>query len=393
MKFIDLFAGIGGFHYGFERANDIEEAQSKSDKESWTNSSDFNRESSAQGRSKPAFSCVWANEFNKYAASIYKKRFPKTVLSTADIRTVNANEIPSHDLLCAGFPCQAFSIAGKRKGFNDTRGTLFFEIARILKAKRPRLFLLENVKGLLSHEEGRTFATILSTLQELGYWVEWQVLNSKDFSVPQNRERVFIAGHLGRKGEQAIFPIRQSSKVSVGKNGETQKSRQGVCSTLRAGYSRVQGGGETYIQEGSGLMELTEGKSQGYRVYSPEGVASTIAGNAGGVGAKTGLYEVGALRSFPRTNNPEQDKLNGRSQRVELRKDGVSNTLSSVEKDNYVFGNKQIRRLTPVECERLQAFPDNWTEGLSDTQRYKCLGNAVTTNVIQAIGEKIKECD
>src|SRR3990167_5374578 len=163
MKFIEMFAGIGGFRHGLE---------------------------------KHRFKCVWANEIDKYACKIYRKNFGDKELFEGDIRAVDAISIPDHDLLCAGFPCQSFSIAGKRGGFEDTRGTLFFEIARIASVKRPELLLLENVKGLLSHDSGRTFGTILTTLSDLGYFLEWQVLNSKDFRVPQNRERVFIVGHL-----------------------------------------------------------------------------------------------------------------------------------------------------------------------------------------------------
>ena len=216
MKYIELFAGIGGFGLALNRLG---------------------------------HECVYANEWDKYAAQIYNRRFsdnryfgeektegelstertsvesessessvnsrkPTPVLcDTRDIRTVPTSEIPNHDLLVAGFPCQAFSIAGKRRGFNDTRGTLFFEIARILKDKQPKFFILENVKGLLSHDNGNTFKTIISTLTELGYDLQWQVLNSKNFGVPQNRERVFIVGHIRGQPRPQVFPI---TKISTG---------------------------------------------------------------------------------------------------------------------------------------------------------------------------------
>ena len=198
-------------------------------------------------------------------------------------------EVPDFDLLVGGFPCQAFSIAGKRGGFEDTRGTLFFEIARAIREKQPRLFLLENVKGLLSHDKGKTFLTILTTLDELGYDLQWQVLNSKNFGVPQNRERVFIVGHLRGTSRPEVFPIGEND---------------GLC------------------------HEQSKERNQ-------------------------------------TTKKDLQDSQNRR---------GYS---------------QRIRRLTPTECERLQGFPDGWTEGLSDTQRYKCLGNAVTTNVITAIMERL----
>ena len=310
MKFISLFAGIGGFDLALTR----------------------------QGHE-----CVWANEWDKYAAQIYDKNFNQNTQSlsevkqdqegrdrtlnqdrsdslllghsqstgnridTRDIRTVPTEEIPDHDLLVGGFPCQAFSIAGKRGGFDDTRGTLFFEIARILREKHTRLFILENVKGLLSHDNGNTFKTIISTLVELGYDIQWQVLNSKNFGVPQNRERVFIIGNLRGTSRPEVFPVTSNSRKDVGiKYGEQKQTE--IASTICVDY----------------------GKNQ---------------------------YQ---------------------SQYVDIN--------PSV----YFFGMpKSIRRLTPIECERLQGFPDNWTAGVSDTQRYKMCGNAVTVNVVEYIVSKL----
>ena len=162
--------------------------------------------------------------------------------------------MPDFDLLCAGFPCQAFSIAGKREGFADARGTLFFEIARLLKAKRPQYFILENVPGLLSHDKGRTFCTILSTLSQLGYHVEWKVLNSKDFGVPQARKRVYIVGYLDFRCAGKILPEPETN--------------------------------------GAALVQIRAG-SKGKRVYSPKGLSCTLTSQAGGMGGKTGLYDVG----------------------------------------------------------------------------------------------------
>src|SRR3990167_7409423 len=137
--------------------------------------------------------CIGFSEIDKYAITTYTKHFP-THKNFGDAAKINPDELPDFDLLCGGFPCQSFSIAGKRRGFQDTRGTLFFEIARILEVKRPKLVLLENVKGLLNHNKGETFKVILQTLEELRYEAQWMVLNSKFFGVPQNRERVFIIG-------------------------------------------------------------------------------------------------------------------------------------------------------------------------------------------------------
>ena len=158
IKYLSLFSGIGGFEYGMQQ-------------------------------SKQEFECIGFSEIDKYAKSVYKKHFPNH-FDWGDVTLIRTKQLPDFDLLVGGFPCQAFSIAGKRRGFDDTRGTLFFEIARILKDKRPRYFLLENVKGLLSHDKGETFKRILEVLSDLGYNVEWEVLNSKNYGVPQQRESV-----------------------------------------------------------------------------------------------------------------------------------------------------------------------------------------------------------
>lgn len=178
MKFLDLFAGIGGFRLGMEAAG---------------------------------HECIGFCEIDKFARASYKAiHDTRGEIELHDITAVSDESIQSigHvDVICGGFPCQAFSIAGNRRGFEDTRGTLFFEIARFASILKPRILVLENVKGLLSHDKGRTFETILEALDELGYNVEWQVLNSKDFGVPQNRERVFIIGRLRGTSERKVFPI------------------------------------------------------------------------------------------------------------------------------------------------------------------------------------------
>lgn len=376
MKFIDLFAGIGGFRYGLQKVEI--ESESSSD-----------NESGASQHGQRAFHCVWSNEWDKYANQIYTKHFGEC--DSRDIRTIDTKDIPDHDLLCAGFPCQSFSIAGKRLGFEDTRGTMFFEIARIIRDKRPRYFLLENVKGLLSHDEGKTFQTILGVLSDLGYEYQWQVLNSKNFGVPQNRERVFIIGHLRETSRPEVFPIGESYSISHQTKYAEQAGRSRISSTIDARYGSLRNAGETYLHYIGGIkgkrdMWLKDNKqnsrnfSQGQRVYSSDGIASTIAGNAGGLGGKTGLYAIPVL-----TPDRMEKRQNGRR----FKNDGdPAFTLTSQDKHG-VYDGLNIRRLTPIECERLQGFPDNWTEGISDTQRYKCLGNAVTTLVITEIGRKL----
>lgn len=312
---------------------------------------------------------VGACEIDKYARSVYSKRFPNIPI-WEDARTINPNDLPDFDILCAGFPCQAFSLAGKRLGFEDTRGTLFYEIARTAKQKRPRYLFLENVKGLLYHDDGRTFQTIISTFDELGYDLEWQIINSKYF-VPQNRERIFIIGHSRNKSVRPIFPIGEIGQLNDGSRQEAQGQRQRIrgqiSATIDSNYSKG-GGSRTMIltshtqanikqriQDRENTWTLdTSGKKQGIitvsdsdkdscRIYSDQGISRTLRANSGGYGSKTGAYEI----------------------------------------------KERIRMLTPTECERLQGFPDGWTEGLSNTQRYKCLGNAVTVPVIEYIASNL----
>ena len=196
MKFLDLFAGIGGFRLGMESAG---------------------------------HKCIGFCEIDKFARASYKAiHDTKGEIELHDITAVSdefIRGIGRVDIICGGFPCQAFSIAGNRRGFEDTRGTLFFEIARFASILRPKYLFLENVKGLLNHENGITFETIISTLDELGYDVEWQVLNSKDFGVPQNRERVYIVGHLREASGRQVFPLIETrSDKSIIQLGNIKKT-------------------------------------------------------------------------------------------------------------------------------------------------------------------------
>ena len=352
MKYFSMFSGIGGFELGIRQAYENkknrqqEPIRQRSVRRSGQRQRDISsirsrgrKSDKEEGHRLEQWLCCGYSEINKYAIQIYEKHFNHK--NYGDITKIKAEELPDFELLCGGFPCQSFSIAGKRMGFSDTRGTLFFEIARIAREKQPRLLLLENVKGLLSHDKGITFYTIISTLDELGYDLQWQVLNSKNFGVPQNRERVFIVGHLRGTSRPEVFPIGQGYKVDDKiQSDQDRKEARASCLSTRYGQRWTD---ETYIRQG--LKELTKDSSQGYRVYDTEGVSTTLAGEAGGVGAKTGLYLEESGEPLP----------------------------------------IKIRRLTPTECERLQGFPDGWTEGVSDTQRYKTLGNAVTVNVVKEI--------
>ena len=340
MKYFDAFSGIGGFALGINNAYETyyrlhsRQKWESSEEDNMENSRNDSRELGTWGKHRPI--CIGYSEINKYASAVYQKHFPDHK-NYGDITKIIAEDLPDFDLLVGGFPCQAFSIAGKRKGFNDTRGTLFFDLARILRAKKPRLFVFENVKGLLSHDNGQTFTTIIATLDELGYDLQWQVLNSKNHGVPQNRERVFIVGHLRGTPRPKVFPFGEDG-------GEINELPRHISNTLTARYEGAQAVG-TYIGE-----------------------------------SKLNAQEINQLNSPTHSN----DRVYGT--------DGVSPTLNTMQGGNrqpFIAEQMQIRRLTPIECERLQGFPDGWTAGQSDTQRYKMCGNAVTTNVIRDIMSKI----
>lgn len=211
MRFLDFFSGIGGFRLGMEMAG---------------------------------HTCVGHCEVDKFADRSYRAmhNVKESEWYANDITRVEPEELPDADCYCFGFPCQAFSIAGKRRGFEDTRGTLFFEVMRLARERKPRLLFAENVRGLLSHEGGQTFGVIVSTMDELGYDVEWQVLNSKHFGVPQNRERVFIVGHLRETSGRKVFPIGCEDGVPDKKRLETEPSIPTLTATDYKGVSKRRGG-------------------------------------------------------------------------------------------------------------------------------------------------------
>ena len=380
MKFLDLFAGIGGFRLGMESAG---------------------------------HECVGFCEIDKFARASYQAiHDTKGELELHDITTVSdefIRGIGRVDIICGGFPCQAFSIAGNRRGFEDTRGTLFFEIARFASILRPKYLFLENVKGLLNHENGITFETIISTLDELGYNVEWQVLNSKDFGVPQNRERVFIIGHSRRYRSRFLFPLsgenQPTSSQSVIKIGNVNPSGNGM-------------NGEVYQADGL-APTLTTNKGEGQKiaiksntikqfgvlqpnfnqcgvVYETDGIAPTIrAYQGGGLEPKIRVKEA-TSKGYAEAEVGDSVNLshpNSKTRRGRVGKQ-VANTLLTGESQGVVEPNFRIRKLTPRECWRLQGFPD-WAfdkaqEVNSNSQLYKQAGNSVTVNVIAAIAKELK---
>lgn len=435
LKVFSTFTGIGGFEIGIHHAA-----------------------MNVLGEGVKHIDMVGYSEIDKYAVSVFDHHF-KGVQNYGDITKIDAESLPDFDCLVGGFPCQAFSIAGKRAGFDDTRGTLFFDLARILRAKRPRLFVFENVKGLLNHDGGRTFRVIVATIDELGYDCQWQVLNSKDFGVPQNRERIVIVGHLRGTARPKVFPITGTNPANISQVNNPTHSRNRIYSPdgISPAPSTMQGGGRqpNII---TGTPSYGDGKKRTVkyavsdiaptirashykngdnnpRVFIPEatkkGYAEAEIGdsiNLAQPNSKTRRGRVGKAIANTLDTGMHQytvqpvitpDRINKSQNGRRIKDDGEpAFTVTATDRHGVMLsktvraggrgsphGSKQnwdsyevggvIRRLTPLECERLQAFPDNWTKiavgggEISDTQRYKMCGNAVTTNVVQAVFERI----
>lgn len=342
--------------------------------------------------------CIGFCEIDKFSRKSYKAiHNTKGEIELHDITRVtdeSVRGIGSVDIICGGFPCQAFSVAGNRRGFEDTRGTLFFEIARFASILRPKYLFLENVKGLLNHENGITFETIISTLDELGYDVEWQVLNSKNFGVPQNRERVFIIGHLRGERTRRIFPLggesQSTSSQSVVKIGNVNPSGNGM-------------NGEVYQADGL-APTLTTNKGEGVKIiqrahgYNRGGehdIAPTLTRNSY---HKNNVLKITEATSQGYTEATIGDSVNLSHPNSQTRRGRVgkqiANTLLTGESQGVVEPDFRIRKLTPRECWRLQGFPD-WAfdkaqEVNSNSQLYKQAGNSVTVNVIAAIAKELE---
>lgn len=351
MRFLDFFSGIGGFRLGMEMAG---------------------------------HTCVGHCEIDKFADRSYRAmhNVKESEWYANDITRVEPEELPEADCYCFGFPCQAFSIAGKRRGFEDTRGTLFFEVMRLAKERKPRLLFAENVRGLLSHEGGQTFGVIVSTMDELGYDVEWQVLNSKHFGVPQNRERVFIVGYLRGTGGRKVFPVRCDDGVPDPKRLETEPGVPALTATSYKGVSKRWGGlaipvmtpdGPNKRQNGDEMFTLTAQDRQGVMVREATSKGYAIAGEGDAI-------------------NLAMPKSKTRRGRVGK---GVAQTLDTSCNQGVLVGEK-IRLLTPRECFRLQGFPDEYFDRAaavnSDSQLYKQAGNSVTVNVIYEIAKRLEAC-
>ena len=300
LKAIDLFAGIGGIRLGFEQA--------------------FGEK----------IEFVFASEIDKYARETYYANFGE--IPHGDITQIDEKSIPPFDILLAGFPCQAFSVAGHRKGFEDTRGTLFFDVMRIAAHHKPKVVFLENVKGLVGHDKGKTFKVILETLKELGYSVKYQILNSKDFGVPQNRERIYIVGFLDNEVELE-FPKLIEKCVKVGDILEDKvDEKYTISDKLWAGHQRRK------------IEHKAKGNGFGYSMFNENSTyTSTI-----------------SARYY---------------------KDGSEILIEQQ--------NQNPRKLSPREAGRLQGFPNSFNIKVSDVQAYKQFGNSVSVPVIEAISKNI----
>ena len=296
-KFIDLFAGIGGIRIPFEELGG---------------------------------ECVFSSEWDKFCQQTYEANFGE--IPHGDITEIDEKDIPKHDLLVGGFPCQAFSQAGLKKGFKDTRGTMFFEIQRILDHHKPKAFLLENVKGLRGHDKGKTFKVIISILNELGYQtLESKVLNAKDFGLPQNRERIFIVGYKNHVNFQ--FPVPPMTETRVGSILNKRVAEKYTISDKM--WKSAKRRKENYRKKGYGF---------GFSLFNRDSkYTSTI-----------------SARYY---------------------KDGAEIWIDQK--------NKNPRKLTPDEARKLQGFPDGFKIPVSDGQAYKQFGNAVPVPVIRAIAEKM----
>lgn len=377
LTFLDFFSGVGGFRHGLELAG---------------------------------MKCIGFCEKDKFARKSYEAMYDtKGEWFHDDITTIDPTRLPKADLWCAGSPCQNVSIAGKRAGLYGERSGLFFTFVELIKSQKeedkPEWVLLENVKGLLSSGGGRDYLDYLSILDESGYDLEWQVFNSKDYGVPQNRERIYTIGHLRRKGRRKVLPLSRESS--------------------------------------SHLKQLIGGM-QSYRVYDPSGIATTLVGEGGGLGAKTGLYLIDQSLTGPKLTEEARcitarytagatkrtamnsgvlevqpissqgiKVRNGTKQGYQLAEIGDSVDLSypssltrrarvgrgiahnlscSCQMGAVVWNGRvvKIRRLTPKECFRLQGFSDDLFEKAkavnSDAQLYKQAGNGVTVPVVYAIG-------
>ena len=358
---LDLFSGVGGFSLG------LREAGVQVD---WHGFSDI----------------------DKYANTVFRERFPNAK-ELGSIEHIDIDKLPRIDIVTFGFPCQDLSIAGRRKGFDGSRSSLFFKAIEIIERKKPKYFVFENVKGFYSSNAGKDFTTALQTVADIGYDGQWQLLNTRWF-LPQNRERIYFVGHIREECRPKVFPVRENGCISNKSQADAQKEGEWVRSKnpqsancISARYYKD--GSENLIDTGLNQVGVIGKDSEATRVYDTT-CARTIK-DGGGMGAKTGLYEIPEATKKGYVVAEEGDSINlsqpeSKTRRGRVGK-GVAQTLDTGMQQYTIQSG--IRRLTPTECERLQGFPDGWTVGQSDTQRYKQMGNAVSVPVVKSIMEKL----
>lgn len=354
MNHLDLFSGIGGFSLGLKHA-------------------------------KIPIKNSFFSEIDKYAIQVYQKKFKnsKYVGSVTDVRK---EQLPKIDIITFGSPCQDFSMAGKRKGMDGERSSLITQAIRLINECRPSFFIWENVKGTFSSNSGSDFWAIIQAFTNIGgYRLEWQLLNTKWF-LPQNRERIYLVGYIANGSGKQVFPITENNRTI----NELQGQQANTCTlTTRYVKSATSRGYEEAIKGDSINYSNPNSKTRRGRVG--KGVAQTL---------DTGCNQAVIGNKLNKNQQKKLDKLNvdhsiSGTLTEAIGRGGSSGEYLSMLKKNLI-NTGDIRRLTPIECERLQGFPDNWTqygtEGLiSDSQRYKMAGNAVSVDVVKAVGERIRK--
>lgn len=386
MKHFDLFSGYGGFSLALEKIYDDLQSTER------IQQGVMEKDKYLPNIRKPLLGekplTIGFSEIDKYASAVLRYHWPNTK-NYGDIKKINWSEVPDFDLLTGGSPCQDLSIAGKRKGLTGERSGLFYEYVRALQEKKPRYFIWENVKGALSSNGGRDFARVLNAFSEAGYSLWWQVLNAKDFGVPQNRERIFVIGFRDGCPREIFFEPRTDDENKIKVVGELNS--------------------ETWLKRNESIR----------RVHSPEGIAPTTpTGQGGGVmtkiaitrGRSTEPWDVGTVAPSRRLSDKDDikvvcqpvltpDRAEKRQNGRRMKEDGEpSFTLTSQDKHG-IYNGSRIRRLTPTECERLMGLPDNWLKygidekgnqfEVSDSQKYKMAGNGVVVNVVEELIKKI----
>lgn len=307
-KYIDLFAGIGGFHLAL---------------------------------SSLGAECVYANEWDSFAKSVYKDNFG--IEPEDDITKVDEKTIPDHDILCAGFPCQAFSISGKQHGFEDSRGTLFFDVARVVKAKRPKVVFMENVKNFATHDNGNTLEVVKATMEELGYTFYQKILNAVNYGIPQKRERIYMVCFRNDLKNKTFSYPKQFKLIKHVENFLLEDESLVKDLYVDRTDTFYNGAKDDKYSDSSIRLGIINKGGQGERIYSTKGIAITLSAYGGGAFAKTGGYLI----------------------------------------------NNRPRRLHPRECARLMGYPDSFKISKNKNQAYKQFGNSVVVDVLQYIAIEI----